>query len=390
MKNDRVLFVDDDQNILHSFKRQLKEKFDIHTAQNGKEAIHTLTTHAPFAVVISDMQMPEMNGLELLKEVAQHSPTTIRIMLTGNVDQNTAVHAVNDGHVFRFINKPCSIEELSKAVNAGMQQYKIVQAEKDLLQNTLTGIVRLLTDILSTIDPDSFDDGVAMRQVAKEVYHKLAVTNLWELDLAIMLRRIGSITLPLQIAEKFRKGAALDRPELALVQQLPMLSNQLLGQIPRLENVANIVYYSEKGFDGTGYPNDSKRGSEIPIESRLIRILNDLIVGVDKSGSIIDMLNKMLKLKDYDPKIVEILLSHYLLKEKADSKKENNVFEIKASELYPGHIILKNICSTDDLLIAAAGHVVTELSLKRIRNYAEFRGLKDPILVSSRIPTESK
>ena len=104
----KILLVDDDRNILSGYQRVLRKAFDLETALGGEEALRLLTMDGPFSLVVADMQMPGMSGLELLDKAQTVSPDTIRIMLTGNTDQKTAADAVNQGQVFRFLTKPCS------------------------------------------------------------------------------------------------------------------------------------------------------------------------------------------------------------------------------------------------------------------------------------------
>ena len=130
---EKILCVDDEPNILNAYKRALRGTFLIETAAGGAEGLAILKGPDPFAVVVSDMRMPGMDGVEFLREVKQIVPDTVRIMLTGNGDQQTAIDAVNRGSIFRFLTKPCSPEDLSQAIDAAIQQYRLVMAEKELL-----------------------------------------------------------------------------------------------------------------------------------------------------------------------------------------------------------------------------------------------------------------
>ena len=134
---DKILLVDDDANLLAATKRQLRSNFELETALSGADGLHALNTNGPFAVVISDMRMPDMDGLEFLKQVKTSAPDTVRMVMTGVAYPNTAVEAVNEGNVFRILNKPCSSESLSRAIEAGLQQYHLIRAERDLLERTL-------------------------------------------------------------------------------------------------------------------------------------------------------------------------------------------------------------------------------------------------------------
>src|SRR5690348_5914444 len=109
----KILCVDDEENVLTGLQRSLRKEFAIETAIGGAAGLIAIESNGPYAVVVADMQMPGMNGVEVLKRVEIKSPNSIRIMLTGNADQKTAVDAVNDGHVFRFLTKPCSTENMA-------------------------------------------------------------------------------------------------------------------------------------------------------------------------------------------------------------------------------------------------------------------------------------
>ena len=87
--SEKILFVDDEPNVLQSIQRQLRKRFDMVTAEGGEEALRILKEQGPFAVIVSDMRMPGMNGVELLAQAKDLHPDTVRLMLTGNADQET-------------------------------------------------------------------------------------------------------------------------------------------------------------------------------------------------------------------------------------------------------------------------------------------------------------
>jgi DNA-binding NtrC family response regulator len=120
----QVLFVDDDQHLLDSSERNLHSEFTIETAPGGKEGLALIHLFGPFAVVISDMRMPGLDGAEFLARVRELSPHTVRMLLTGYKDLNRAVAAVNEGQIFRYLTKPCSKEEMVSAIRLGLAQYR--------------------------------------------------------------------------------------------------------------------------------------------------------------------------------------------------------------------------------------------------------------------------
>ena len=139
---ERILLVDDDRNILDGYRRSLHGEFQVETAESGQEAVKLLESSGPYAVVISDMRMPGMDGIELLKRVKTASPDTVRIMLTGNADMQTAIEAINEGSIFRFLIKPCNKETMARTITAALVQYRLITAEKQLLEQTLSGCLQ--------------------------------------------------------------------------------------------------------------------------------------------------------------------------------------------------------------------------------------------------------
>jgi len=121
----KILIVDDDAGLLAGLNRVLGDRFEIVAAQSGKEALTKVLSDGPFAVIVSDMRMPGMDGLEVLQRMQDLAPSTVRMMLTGNVDQSTAVKAINAGNVFRFFNKPMPIKDLADGIEAGLKQYEL-------------------------------------------------------------------------------------------------------------------------------------------------------------------------------------------------------------------------------------------------------------------------
>ncbi len=119
----RILFVDDDENILAAYKRRLRKHFEVHTALSGDGGISAINENGPYAVVISDMRMPGMDGFTFLAEVHKCSPESVCIILSGHADLQASLKAINEGHIFRFLTKPCKINILSSAISAGIEQY---------------------------------------------------------------------------------------------------------------------------------------------------------------------------------------------------------------------------------------------------------------------------
>lgn len=239
--SENILFVDDDINILQAFRRQYSNQFSIDTAQGPEEALGFIHEKEPYAVVVSDLRMPKMDGIEFLAKVQESSPNTIRVMLTGYADLNTAIAAVNQGNVFRFLTKPVRSDELVQALSAALEQYRLVTAEKELLEKTLKGSVKLLVDLLSLLNPGAFSRATQSVRYVRQIVSSLNIPDAWQYELAALLSHIGWVTLPPEIPEKPYSNDVLTVDEKKRLESCPTIARNLLINIPRLELVAKMI-----------------------------------------------------------------------------------------------------------------------------------------------------
>jgi hypothetical protein len=123
------------------------------------------------------MRMPGMNGVQFLAQVRQAAPNTVRMMLTGYSDISAAMDAVNEGNIFRFLAKPCEQEILAKAIASGLVQYRLVRSEKDLLENTLMGSIKVLTDVLGAVSPEAFGKSIRITHCVRHLVAKFHIPS---------------------------------------------------------------------------------------------------------------------------------------------------------------------------------------------------------------------
>jgi response regulator RpfG family c-di-GMP phosphodiesterase len=378
---EKVLFVDDDPNLLASCERNFRRKFQVETAEGGEAALQKIAERGPFAVVLSDRQMPRMDGITFLSLVRERAPDTIRIMLTGNADLEGAIKVVNEGNIFRFLTKPCAPEILGKAIEDALTQYRLVTAEKELLNKTLNGSIKLLNDILSMMDPQSFGRAQTQRDIILNITKKFKADNDWEIPLAVMLAPIGNVTIPPELLLRARAGAAMTRVEEQMVAQLPETAARLLANIPRLEGVARIVRYQHKNFDGSGFPSDLVKGEALPLGSRLLKILADLAQLQTGQLNRAESLNEMSsRLGWYDPTMLAAVREYYGVAVVARDATRSNM-AIELCDLAPGMVLHSNIETKEGTLILCAGNHLTEMTLEKIKNFARIAGIKEPLFV---------
>jgi len=379
--NEKILFIDDDTNLLAAMQRNLRLKFDLVTAAGGEAGLAKMAGAGPFAVVVADMQMPGMNGVQFLLEVQRRYPETVRLMLTGNADQQTAVEAVNKGHVFQFLTKPCPTEMLALALQAGLKQYRLITAERELLEKTLNGGIKVLADVLSLIDPLAFGRGEALFSYMRAYVHALTLENSWEFEIAAMLSPIGTVTIPPAILEKFRAGQALTAPEQEILERVPKSGADLLANIPRLESVGRIVLYQQKHYDGSGFPADGVRGEDIPIGARILKVLIDLLeLEAQKMPKDAALRLMQQRVGWYDPRVLDATFACFDIY-LPDTSVKSQGQPITLKDLCVGQVVLADIQTVSGKNIVMARSRITPVLLARLANFAKFSPVQEPIYI---------
>ncbi len=374
--NKKILCVDDDEHILESYRRSIRKFFQIETALGGEEGLQKEADSGPFAVVVSDLKMPGMDGIQFLTKMRACAPDSVRIMLTGQADLNTAIDAVNEGNIFRFLTKPCTVEALLKAVSDGVEQYRLITAEKELLEKTLSGSIKLLTEVLSLVSPAAFGKSLRIQRYMRSLAVALGRESSWEFDLAGLLSQIGYVTIPPEIQNKVEKNLKLASDELSMFNEHPGIAQDLISNIPRLEAIAEIIAYQEKDFNGEGPPEEQTSGEDIPLGARALHVANNfdtLVMGGETHKAAI------FKLKAqegrFDPAVITALQSIY----KAEAHYEAKSLDI--IDLRPGMILADDVYAATGVLLVPKGQEATTALIAKLKNFNVSMGVKQPISV---------
>lgn len=370
--------VDDEVNVLEGYKRQLRKYFEIHTAAGGEQGLLTNGMEGPFAVIISDYRMPEMNGVEFLSKVAERSPDTVRMMLSGNADMDTAIEAVNEGNIFRFLTKPCVTDKLMKALEDGVSQYQLIMSEHELLKNTLTGSIQVLVEILSMVNPMAFGRASRIRKYVRHIAAKLHLSNLWQFEVAALLSQIGCVTLPAEVLNKLYSGIGLAPDEDEMFKLHPHTGYKLLTKIPRMEHIATMVRRQTQAYRDTLVEEGGKAKTldDGDWGSQILKAALDfdqlIYGGMIKKNAIEEMHNRF---QEYNPQILEALESIIM------DYGEQNIKTISVKDLQFGMIADEDIRATNGLLLVAKGQEVTYPVIVRLRNIAGRVGVVEPFRV---------
>ena len=295
----KVLCVDDEPNILSALRRMLSlEGFEVVTAEGGAQALEQLAKQS-IDVIISDMQMPHMDGAELLERVTQEWPQTMRLLLTGTSDLTGAVDAINQGAIYRYIAKPWNDDELLSTIKSAIVYGTLVN-EHDRLQALTEAQKESLNEMVDTLESRVKERTKDLRDAY--VASIKSFSNLLELrrpDLLPHSRRVATLSMKMaklagleedECQAIFIAGLLHDIGKIGLSDrvlntkfiELPLadakvyrthttMGEATLRALPDMNEVASIIRSHHEYFNGTGFP-DALEGDAIPIGARIVAI----------------------------------------------------------------------------------------------------------------------
>jgi response regulator RpfG family c-di-GMP phosphodiesterase len=355
-----ILCVDDEPMVLEGLRDVLRRSFDVRTATSGAEGLALLKAHRrEIAVVISDMRMPEMPGSVFLREARRVAPLAVRMLLTGYSDSDAAIKAVNDGQIFRFLTKPCDRDELIQACAGALWQHRLQKTERDLLEQTVQGSIKALTDVLALAAPAVFGQGARLKDLVGKLAAATGWHDTWEIEVSALMAQVGAITLPDETAEKLYAGASLTSAEEAMVERVPAVTQRILGNIPRLDGVLQILANYQRRFDSAG-PDGI-----LPVGARMLRIAMDFLSleRLDPSPRL--ALETMRgRTGVYDPELLEAFATTVGI-----GDRRIIVLEVALHDLRESMTLVADARSGSGQLLIASGHPVTPELIERLRNF---------------------
>lgn len=365
MQKSTVLLVDDEPRLIESVALHLGRHYQVLSATSGAAALELLIAHPLTSVIISDMRMPGMDGAAFLSRARTSTPDAIRILLTGQTDVTSAIAAVNEGQIFRFLTKPCPPPELLKVLEAAISQHRLITAEKVLLEQTLQGCIRALMDVLALVNPQLFGRAMRVKQLVCELADRQPPAHPWQLEMAAMLSQLPYVTLPAETVERLQCGQELSAAEQQMIARLPEVVEQLLGQIPRLEVVRAMLTHSFQPFRpgdparATPEAQQAARGGQLIATA----VNYDLLTASGMSPA--DALGVLRSRPDrYDPEVVGMLVSTA-----QQGRERSHVIEVSIMGLLPGMVLADDMRTSTDLLLMARGFEITSMFIERVRNF---------------------
>jgi CheY-like chemotaxis protein len=374
--SERVLFVDDEPNVLEGIQRALRKRVDLQTATSGADGLRLLQDAGPFALVISDMRMAAMNGAQFLAQVRQQQPDTVRMILSGQADLQATIAAVNEGHIYRFLSKPCPADQLLLAIEDGLKQYRLLTAEKVLLEQTLSGSVRMLIEILGMVMPAASSRASRLQRYTLELAAALGLPSQWQWGLAAFVSQIGCVALPKEILSKVEAGLVLTDEEKRLYESHPEVAGKLLAAIPRLEDIAAMVTAQFGPMSFSGQPEDVGQWGVREIGQLLLRasIEFDRLIarGLSREAAADNL--RVSKL-GFPAAIIKALTSLSI------TSQQRTVRPIRVKDLSPGMILDEDLVSPKGIRLVPSGQEVTRTLIVRLTSIAAGVGVVEPFRV---------
>jgi putative two-component system response regulator len=318
----KLMIVDDERANLRLLERLFASDYKCLTASSGSEAIQLLQQHV-VAVLITDQRMPEMTGIELLKQTADLRPHMVRILLTGYTDVEALVEAINSGLVYMYVTKPWNNSDLKVRIGRALEHYEnnkkrhaLALANERLilrLEEMELSFISVLAEALRAKDEFAYHHAIRVRNFALEIGKTLGLSaeEQRELSSAAVLHNVGHIGTPDRILCKTQQ---LTEEEQSIFEAHSERGAIMMSRIKELRELADTIRFHHENFDGTGYPR-GLRGEQIPLACRIIRVADeyDLLTQPRDTALASDQKTALETLiarsgKDFDPRIIDVLI----------------------------------------------------------------------------------
>jgi len=389
----------------------------------------------PVDLVISDMRMPEMDGVMFLEQVRQRWPDTMRLLLTGYADITSIMGAINRGEIYRYIAKPWDDNDIILIVRSALQQRAMEQEQRRLqalikaqneelkvlnasleakvaertadlkqsngalqvaneqLKNNFITSIKIFTSLIELRASHLAGHSRRVADLARRLAQKLALGNkaAQEVFVAGLLHEIGKVGFDDDMLNT--PVVMLNTAQLQEFRKHPSRAAQLLFPLPELKGAAETIASQLERFDGEGYP-EGLIGKNIPVGARILQVASDydsLQIGTLTQRKLVPA--KALETimegrgKRYDPEVANALA--YLMGEAEQSAGLTRPAvdaPRKVRDLLPGMVLSRDLLTPSGLLMLTAGHVLDDAVISKIMDFEKSMGLNLMVEVESGHP----
>ncbi len=356
-KKARLLMVDDERRLLDACRRNLSRTYAVDVAEGGEEGLKALRENEVYAVVITDMNMPGLSGVEFLEEAHKLNLDSVYMMLTGNADQATAVNAINQGKIFRFLNKPCPVDQMVVAINDAIRQYELVTTEREVLRGTLVGSVKMMVDMMAVAQPITAHRNSEIRRMVKQVVDALKLPNAWQHELAGTLCLVGLMSMQYVKPEDQQKDETL--------KEAAEIGARLIKHIPRMEGVSQIIGQQRQMCYDMDKVSLDDGAQSIAVGGQVLHIAVDLEEALRRHGNPEDAFKSLQsKSEHYDLRLLRVYAELYLGSQSELTRIERKQVQLWALE--PG-MVLESPLMAGTKMLFMKGTELTSSVIEQIR-----------------------
>ena len=367
-----IMVVDDQPAKLKLLEDLLTQQgHAVRSFPRGRLALDAAARNLPDLILL-DINMPEMNGFEVcerLKADEKLAPIPV-LFLSALNETKDKVNAFRAGGV-DYITKPFQLEEVRARVETHLQLHRARQVERELLERTLNGAVKALSDLAHLTSPTLTQRTGALRSMMVHMSTQMRLADPWQYELAAILCLIGCITLPPDAFEHAYVGEKASAEEQQMYRAHPDVAFRLLSQIPRLENVAEMIRLQQFETSNWGKGVVAEQGS------RMLKTAQELDRRTLRG---IPFQTACDQLRAAPGKYPTALLD--ALKDYSPSRVHFEVKRLQAQQLVPGMILDDDVVTENGgLMVISKGTTLTGTLIERVQNFARTRGVREPIQV---------
>ncbi len=410
----RILLVDDEPHVLNALRRALRDQgYEIYMANEGVEAIRLARELQP-AIVVCDMRMPGLTGVDVLESIAQLDPDCARVLLTGYTDISSTIEAINQGHVHRYVSKPWNDDEL-KVILRGLLQTRQLRRERDQLAARLSDKNRELAQLNHQLEEKvtartseleqinafmeqahrelraQFHNAVKViaamvglrfppmvghsqrvaemsRAIAQSMGLSPAVVH--DIYIAGLLHDVGKMAMSDHILTT--PITQITAAERALLMKHPAKGQMTMMSLTELNHAGVLVRHHHERFDGQGFPDGLSR-QLIPMGARILAVAEDydelqqgwLAPGTLKPSEAQEFIEGASG-KRYDPDVVQAFVK---VLEKLQIQQGCDEILVNSHSVHPQSILSRDLSAADGLLLLAKDHVISEGVIDQLLEY---------------------
>lgn len=376
----RILIVDDTDEYRVSFSELVKSlEHDPYEAADGAQALEFVKTQFVPDIILLDIQMPEMDGYQVLEKLkADEVLKTIPVIMVTTIDNIESVIRCIQLGADDYITKPIQPEILKARISNSLVKLDYLKVKQEMLEKTLTGTIRMASDILLIVNPQIFGFASRVRKLAHLVADSMKIKDCWMIDLASIFIFTGCVTIPDDITERLFNGKSITANERKNYEESVLVSYRLIKNIPRLEKVAVIIKYCHKKINGAGVPEDEiLHKTQIPDGSKILKVVMDYLeLTITESNQTVIFDTMKTRSERYDQSIVENL------KEVIIRESMQEVKEVMIKNLVQDMVFAEDVhTEKGDVKLASKWQEATMALIQRIQNVSQKMKIHEPVKV---------